>query len=157
MPPALVSALAPVHAPPARVIKSTRVPHHRRGESRLAQSCFISHSLCSRSAFPRFGRDPRPPHHLHKQLASDCSSLPENYSFQIAKTIHRARETNVTRIALQFPEGLILYATTISNIIWRHTKVASTLILGNVTYGACCIDDLSAKKLSRTGDFTSRA
>lgn len=83
------------------------------------------------------------------ELASNCRSLPSNYSFELAKTIHRAREANATRIALQLPEGLLLYATTISDIIRRHVpSVKSSVILGDVTYGACCIDDLSASALS---------
>ena len=44
------------------------------------------------------------------------------------------------------PEGLLLYACTIADIIQEFTN-AETLIMGDVTYGACCIDDYSAKAL----------
>jgi len=44
------------------------------------------------------------------------------------------------------PEGLLLYACTIADIIQEFTQ-AETLIMGDVTYGACCIDDYSAKAL----------
>lgn len=50
-------------------------------------------------------------------------------------------------IALQFPEGLLLFATTISDIITRFCPGTSTLIMGDVTYGACCIDDYTARAL----------
>jgi 2-(3-amino-3-carboxypropyl)histidine synthase len=39
-------------------------------------------------------------------------------------------------VALQMPEGLLLYACTIADIIQEFTQ-AETLIMGDVTYGAC--------------------
>ena len=50
-------------------------------------------------------------------------------------------------IALQFPEGLLLFATTISDILTRFCPGTTTLIMGDVTYGACCIDDFTARAL----------
>ena len=52
---------------------------------------------------------------------------------------------------MQFPEGLLLHSTLISDIVTEfcssEEKVVECLILGDVTYGACCIDDLASKKL----------
>ncbi|XP_076248186.1 diphthamide biosynthesis 1 isoform X2 [Calliopsis andreniformis] len=45
------------------------------------------------------------------------------------------------------PEGLLMYATTIADIIEDFTE-AETVIMGDVTYGACCIDDYTAKALN---------
>lgn len=73
--------------------------------------------------------------------------LPSNYSFEIHKTIHRIRQSEAKRIALQFPEGLLLFATTISDIITQFCPGSETLIMGDVTYGACCIDDYTARAL----------
>lgn len=73
--------------------------------------------------------------------------LPSNYSFEIHKTIHRIRSSNAKRIALQFPEGLLLFATTISDILTQFCPGTETLIMGDVTYGACCIDDYTARAL----------
>ena len=50
-------------------------------------------------------------------------------------------------MALQFPEGLLLFATTISDIITRFCEGTETLIMGDVTYGACCIDDYTARAM----------
>lgn len=75
------------------------------------------------------------------------SLLPSNYSFEIHKTIHRIRTSDARKIALQFPEGLLLFATTISDILTRFCPGAETLIMGDVTYGACCIDDYTARAL----------
>lgn len=73
--------------------------------------------------------------------------LPSNYSFEIHKTIHRIRSSGSKKIALQFPEGLLLFATTISDILTRFCPETETLIMGDVTYGACCIDDYTARAL----------
>ncbi|KAL8814377.1 MAG: hypothetical protein Q9223_006394 [Gallowayella weberi] len=75
------------------------------------------------------------------------SLLPPNYSFEIHKTIHRIRSSASKKIALQFPEGLLLFATTISDILTRFCPGTETLIMGDVTYGACCIDDYTARAL----------
>jgi len=75
------------------------------------------------------------------------SLLPSNYSFEIHKTIHRIRSSGSKKIALQFPEGLLLFATTISDILTRFCSGTETLIMGDVTYGACCIDDYTALAL----------
>lgn len=50
------------------------------------------------------------------------------------------------KVGLQFPEGLLMYSCIISDILERFGKV-STLIMGDVTYGACCVDDISAHAL----------
>lgn len=73
--------------------------------------------------------------------------LPANYSFEIHKTIHRIRTSESKKVALQFPEGLLIFATTISDIITRFCPGVETLIMGDVTYGACCIDDYTARAL----------
>ncbi|KIX04106.1 diphthamide biosynthesis protein 1 [Rhinocladiella mackenziei CBS 650.93] len=73
--------------------------------------------------------------------------LPHNYSFEIPKTIHRIRTLEAKRVALQFPEGLLMFATTISDILTQFCPGTETLIMGDVTYGACCIDDYTARAL----------
>lgn len=80
-------------------------------------------------------------------LNSAISLLPSNYSFEIHKTIHRIRTLNAKRVALQMPEGLLLFATTISDILTQFCPGVETLIMGDVTYGACCIDDYTARAL----------
>ena len=79
-----------------------------------------------------------------EDLKKDIANLPSNYSFELPKTIHRLRSVHASRVALQLPEGLLLYATTISDILRRHAGITDTVILSDVTYGACCVDDLSA-------------
>ncbi|KAK0172823.1 hypothetical protein PV328_006094 [Microctonus aethiopoides] len=80
-------------------------------------------------------------------LNAAIAALPENYNFEIHKTIWKIRELKATRVALQMPEGLLLFATTISDIIEEFTD-AETIIMADVTYGACCIDDYTARALN---------
>lgn len=85
---------------------------------------------------------------LHdNELNEAIALLPANYSFEIPKTVHRVRESGAKKVALQMPEGLLLFATTISDILTRFCPGVETIIMGDVTYGACCIDDFSARAL----------
>lgn len=72
--------------------------------------------------------------------------LPPNYNFEVPKTIWRIRQLNAKRVALQFPEGLLIFAFPIADILENFTG-CDVVILGDVTYGACCIDDFSARAL----------
>ena len=80
------------------------------------------------------------------ELNAALSVLPSNYNFEIHKTVWRIKQAEAKCVALQFPEGLLLYACTISDIIEKFTG-ADTIIMGDVTYGACCVDDFTARAL----------
>ncbi|KAK3683072.1 Diphthamide biosynthesis protein 1 [Vermiconidia calcicola] len=82
-----------------------------------------------------------------KAINDAIALLPKNYNFEIHKTIHRIRTSGAKKIALQMPEGLLLFATTISDILTQFCPGVNTLIMGDVTYGACCIDDYTARAL----------
>ncbi|CAK9173467.1 unnamed protein product [Ilex paraguariensis] len=81
-------------------------------------------------------------------LNAAISLLPSNYNFEIHKCVWRLRSTNAKRVALQFPEGLLMYSFVISDILTTFAGVTHCFVLGDVTYGACCVDDLSAAALS---------
>ena len=82
------------------------------------------------------------------ELNLAIKALPAHYNFEIHKTIWRVqqemKERGAKRVGLQMPEGLQLFAMTISDIVERFTG-AECIILGDVTYGACCVDDLTAE------------
>ncbi|KAL7477239.1 hypothetical protein ACHAW6_003053 [Cyclotella cf. meneghiniana] len=106
------------------------------------------------------GNGSLPPHignnqELHHVIRS---TLPEDYEFEIPKTIDRIEKSNAVRVALQLPEGLLMYATCIGDILKKFSYASNSsssnpkpcidiAILGDVTYGACCIDDLTAQSL----------
>eukprot|EP00921_Rhytidocystis_pertsovi_P019163 GHVQ01030363.1.p1 GENE.GHVQ01030363.1~~GHVQ01030363.1.p1 ORF type:complete len:150 (-),score=18.39 GHVQ01030363.1:422-871(-) len=74
-------------------------------------------------------------------------SLPPNYNFEVQKTINRIKSLNAKSVLLQLPEGLLQWGQSLSEIISQFTE-ADVIIDGDVTYGACCIDDILASCLS---------
>ncbi|PHH66432.1 hypothetical protein CDD81_7487 [Ophiocordyceps australis] len=101
----------------------------------------------------RARRAPRLVNRVPKEIVDDeglkqaIGLLPANYNFEVHKTIHRIRSSGARRVALQMPEGLLLFATTLSDIVTQFCPGVQTLIMGDVTYGACCIDDYTARAL----------
>ncbi|EHB07107.1 Diphthamide biosynthesis protein 1 [Heterocephalus glaber] len=80
------------------------------------------------------------------QLQAAIQALPSNYNFEIPKTIWRIQQAQAKKVALQMPEGLLLFACTIVDILERFTE-AEVMVMGDVTYGACCVDDFTARAL----------
>jgi len=78
------------------------------------------------------------------ELAEDLRVLPRAYNFEMHKVIHQVRSTRASCVGLQFPEGLLLFALAVADILEKHTG-AGTLILGDVCYGACCVGDAQAR------------
>ncbi|KAI9142717.1 putative diphthamide synthesis protein-domain-containing protein [Paraphysoderma sedebokerense] len=85
----------------------------------------------------------------NEALNRAIKQLPPNYNFEIHKTIHQIQKFGAKRVALQMPEGLLMFACTIADILESYVPFANveTLIMGDVTYGACCIDDYTARAL----------
>jgi 2-(3-amino-3-carboxypropyl)histidine synthase len=131
----------------------------RRAEAEGAQSSSQSSGLptgstgaTGDSAPPRPQRVVRLAHQIPQELLDDAelaraiAILPSNYNFEIYKTIWRVRESKSKCVALQFPEGLLMYSCVIADILSRFANV-ETVIMGDVTYGACCVDDYTARAL----------
>jgi len=78
--------------------------------------------------------------------AAISALLPHNYNFELPKSIAQIKKNDAKRVALQMPEGLAMYGCAIVDIIERFTG-AECVIMGDVTYGACCIDDYTARAL----------
>eukprot|EP00040_Diaphanoeca_grandis_P018968 m.99851 g.99851 ORF g.99851 m.99851 type:complete len:434 (+) comp27196_c0_seq2:186-1487(+) len=88
-----------------------------------------------------------PPEILNNpEIEAACKCLPEAYNFEIHKTLWRVQQAGAKRVALQLPEGLQMFATTIADILEKFAS-AETIIMGDVTYGACCVDDFTARAL----------
>ena len=94
-------------------------------------------------------------------MQAAISILPSNYTFEIEKTLCRILDlkkqeaaatavskdgkiSKMSKVSLQFPEGLLVYSTLIADILSKFADV-DCLILGDVTYGACCVDDLASR------------
>lgn len=73
-------------------------------------------------------------------------ALPASHDFEVPRTVRRLRRSNARHVGLQLPEGLQQWATAVADIIRRFVpSVQTTTIMGDVTFGACCIDDLGAR------------
>ncbi|KAA8493828.1 2-(3-amino-3-carboxypropyl)histidine synthase subunit 1 [Porphyridium purpureum] len=82
-----------------------------------------------------------------EELNADIrASLPSNYSFEVHKCVWRLRTAKARRVALQLPEGLLMYASVLGDLLGKHAGV-ECVVMGDVTYGACCVDDFSAAQL----------
>lgn len=82
-------------------------------------------------------------------LNQAISHLPPNYNFEVHKCIWKIRSLQPKCIALQLPEGLLRWACLLSDIFTEFSNASDTqvIIMGDVTYGACCIDDYTAASL----------
>ena len=78
--------------------------------------------------------------------AAAAAVLPPHYNFEVAKTVLKVRAARARRVGLQLPEGLLLFACALADLI-AHFTGADCVVLGDVTYGACCVDDLGAAAL----------
>lgn len=80
------------------------------------------------------------------ELIHAVSLLPSNYNFEVFKSVWQIRKHGAKRVALQLPEGLQIFATLLSKTFERFCG-CQIVILGDVTYGACCVDDYTARAL----------
>lgn len=80
------------------------------------------------------------------ELNAAIANLPSNYSFEVHKCVWHLRKASAKSVALQFPEGLLLFSQMLADIFAHFCGVRCT-IMGDVTYGACCVDDFTASRL----------
>lgn len=76
-------------------------------------------------------------------------SLPKNYNFEIRKTIWKIEQVNAKRVLLQLPEGLIRFGPVLVDVMSSYFRERGRndvkfITMGDLTYGACCVDDYLA-------------
>ncbi|XP_023663156.1 2-(3-amino-3-carboxypropyl)histidine synthase subunit 2 [Paramormyrops kingsleyae] len=86
---------------------------------------------------------------IQKSLAVDvvvretkAKSLEESY--QIKETCDFIRENNFHKVALQFPDNLLVDSIKIASRL-QETTGAKLYILGDTSYGSCCVDEVAAE------------
>ena len=137
---------APTSARP-RIVGLARAPAAPSAPAVVAESRAITPKVTkAKPARRRFISQIPPSITEDPALREALSVLPANYNFEVPKTIWRIQQMGAKTVALQMPEGLLLYACALADIIERFTG-AESVIMGDVTYGACCVDDLSAAAL----------
>lgn len=77
-------------------------------------------------------------------LPNDSPFIPKNYNFEINKTLRTILKYKCKIVTLQFPDGLLRYSLAIIDLISQYTG-ATSIVLNDVVYGACCVDDISLK------------
>jgi len=72
--------------------------------------------------------------------------LPSSHNFEVHRTVWRLRRAGCRHVGLQMPEGLQQWALTLADLFRNFVPcLETTTIMGDVTFGACCIDDLGAR------------
>ncbi|KIY65449.1 hypothetical protein CYLTODRAFT_379476 [Cylindrobasidium torrendii FP15055 ss-10] len=91
---------------------------------------------------------------LSPALTAALGVLPSNYTFEVPKTLAMIKQHRIHTVGLQMPEGLQMYACVIGDILTQfayegeeNAPDIELVILGDVTYGACCVDDYTARAL----------
>ncbi|MEQ2313785.1 Diphthamide biosynthesis protein 2 [Ameca splendens] len=64
--------------------------------------------------------------------------------YQIRKTCAFINEHNFGKVALQFPDELLVDSVAVAGEIERNNR-AKTFILGDTSYGSCCVDEVAAE------------
>ncbi|KAI5481800.1 diphthamide synthesis protein [Pseudohyphozyma bogoriensis] len=129
-------------APAQTVPDATPAPAKPARKRFVGRSSAASPRPSSSTSAPLVAAQPTDP----LLLAAISHLLPASYNFEIPKTIAQIKKNGATRVALQMPEGLLMYGCAIVDIIERFSG-AECVIMGDVTYGACCIDDYTARAL----------
>ncbi|XP_075688181.1 2-(3-amino-3-carboxypropyl)histidine synthase subunit 2 [Rhinoderma darwinii] len=64
--------------------------------------------------------------------------------YEIQKTVHFIKEKGTKKVALQFPDDLLVCSVPIARKLEEATG-AKTYILGDTSYGSCCVDEVAAE------------
>ena len=132
-------------------ISSSNTSPHQSTETK-STAIIKSKSLCKSPKRSVYRQNQIPDSILNNKQLQDAITrgLPSNYDFEINKTIWRLSKCSppCKRIGLQFPEGLLMYACIIADILEQFVPSTECIILGDVTYGACCIDDYTSSALN---------
>lgn len=121
----------------------------RRRDTACEGSCNNNSSVVHK---PRSRINTRAINHIPDDILNDkdlneaIKLLPHNYNFEIHKTVWNIKKHGAKRVALQMPEGLLIYSLIISDILEQFCN-CETVVMGDVSYGACCIDDYTARAL----------
>lgn len=114
----------------------------------LFSSSSASSSSSSTVFLPSSPPSPSDPEYLVLLEKAVETYLPSNYDFEVLKSLQRLDRECCRHVALQLPEGLLAWSLQLASILKFFSQTVEDItILSDVTYGACCIDDLTASIL----------
>ncbi|XP_064415501.1 2-(3-amino-3-carboxypropyl)histidine synthase subunit 2 [Latimeria chalumnae] len=70
--------------------------------------------------------------------------------YQIERTIGFIRAGQLEKVALQFPDELLIDSAAIAMVLEKITQ-AKIFILGDTSYGSCCVDEVAAEHVGADG------
>lgn len=76
------------------------------------------------------------------QTKHEISNIAEY--FEIKETVDLILRQGYHRIALQFPDGLLPYSSSVAELLTTRT-LQSVYILADTSYGSCCVDQVAAR------------
>jgi len=85
--------------------------------------------------------------------AGHSSNEPEETleeAYEIQRCIQWICQFGITKVALQFPDELLVDAPDVALAIEKKSKV-EVYILGDTTYGSCCVDEITAEHVGANG------
>ncbi|KAG8199372.1 hypothetical protein JTE90_011832 [Oedothorax gibbosus] len=74
-------------------------------------------------------------------------SIPLDDMFEFGKCIEWINSNNFSKVALQFPDGMLNDATSVALKLGDLTG-KQMFVLGDTSYGSCCVDEISAEHVS---------
>lgn len=80
------------------------------------------------------------------QTGSRTAASEINEVHEIARTCNFIKKHAFKRVALQFPDELLFDASAIISILEKNTS-AKLFVLGDTSYGSCCVDEVAAEHL----------
>ncbi|OIR58690.1 MAG: diphthamide biosynthesis protein [Amphiamblys sp. WSBS2006] len=82
------------------------------------------------------------------RLSRAIERIPAKYDFEIRKTLWAIEKHRAGVVGLQFPEGLLHFSVLIAAILEEFSpQRIATVILGDVSYGACCVEDYGSSQI----------
>eukprot|EP00794_Sanderia_malayensis_P016645 gene16645-18335_t len=68
----------------------------------------------------------------------------ESY-YDIARCVEFIRKNSYEKVALQFPDELLGHSFKVSKLIEEKVPESNSYVLGDTTYGSCCVDEVAAE------------
>lgn len=67
--------------------------------------------------------------------------------FEIDRCVDFVKSNNFNKVALQFPDDLLVHVKTICETL-EEMLARKVFVLGDTTYGSCCVDEVAAQHIS---------
>ncbi|XP_013773032.1 2-(3-amino-3-carboxypropyl)histidine synthase subunit 2-like [Limulus polyphemus] len=84
---------------------------------------------------------------LSKNECMKLSSEDLEEEYELKKCVHWIKENGYTKIALQFPDEMLINCTAVCMAIQKEVN-CQVFVLADTSYGSCCVDEIAAEHVS---------